>query len=319
MSRVRTSGENVNRAKSRPSRRGDGPAGPQSKSKSATPGNSDRASRNTGIGVLGDMPWGSHVCVFYETKEDLLDTAVAYFAAGLASNEFCVWAISDPVTESDAKQSLRRGIADFDRHLAAKRIEIVNGDDWYLSGDNVDSKRITGGWSEKLRGALAAGFAGMRVSGNAFWMKTKLWKNFCDYEQELDRGIAAQKILVMCTYSLRVSRAVELMDAMRRHQVTVTLRSGHWELLETPGLRRIKREIGRVNDALDVLSRPFLGHALLTGRERDMLTYIVRGASSKEVGRMLGVSPRTVEFHRLNIMRKIGAKNTVDLVRRVLE
>jgi DNA-binding CsgD family transcriptional regulator len=126
-------------------------------------------------------------------------------------------------------------------------------------------------------------------------------------------------MVVMCTYSLRISRAVELMDVMRRHQLTVTLRNGEWELLETPGLRRIKREIGRVNDALDVLSRPFPGHVLLTGRERDMLAYIVRGASSKEVGRMLGVSPRTVEFHRVNIMRKVGAKNAVDLVRRVLE
>jgi DNA-binding CsgD family transcriptional regulator len=49
------------------------------------------------------------------------------------------------------------------------------------------------------------------------------------------------------------------------------------------------------------------------------LAQIVRGASSKEAGRLLGISPRTVEFHRANIMEKLGAKNTVDLVRRVLE
>src|SRR5262245_62444661 len=30
--------------------------------------------RKTGIGVVGDMPWGTHFCHFYETKEDLLDT-----------------------------------------------------------------------------------------------------------------------------------------------------------------------------------------------------------------------------------------------------
>jgi len=33
---------------------------------------------------------------------------------------------------------------------------------------------------------------------------------------------------------------------------------------------------------------------------------------------MLGISPRTVEFHRANLMRKLGARNTADLVRRVL-
>jgi DNA-binding CsgD family transcriptional regulator len=48
------------------------------------------------------------------------------------------------------------------------------------------------------------------------------------------------------------------------------------------------------------------------------LAHIVRGASSKEAGRSLGISPRTVEFHRANIMRKVGANNTIDLVRKLL-
>ena len=38
----------------------------------------------------------------------------------------------------------------------------------------------------------------------------------------------------------------------------------------------------------------------------------------EEAARALGVSPRTIEFHRANIMRKLGVKSTVDLVRRVL-
>lgn len=46
--------------------------------------------RKTGIRVVGDTSWGTHICVFYETKQDLLDTAVSYFEAGLHSNEFCV-------------------------------------------------------------------------------------------------------------------------------------------------------------------------------------------------------------------------------------
>ena len=48
------------------------------------------------------------------------------------------------------------------------------------------------------------------------------------------------------------------------------------------------------------------------------LAQIVRGASSKEAARALGISPRIVEFHRANVMRKLGAKNTADLVRKVV-
>ena len=69
----------------------------------------------------GRIPWGAHICVFYETKEDLLDTAVSYFEAGLQSNEFCVWAISDPITETDAKNALRLAVPDLDRHWRPAR------------------------------------------------------------------------------------------------------------------------------------------------------------------------------------------------------
>ena len=39
--------------------------------------------RKTGIDFVGDMPWGTHFCVFYETPQDLLDTVVPYVKAGL--------------------------------------------------------------------------------------------------------------------------------------------------------------------------------------------------------------------------------------------
>jgi DNA-binding CsgD family transcriptional regulator len=56
----------------------------------------------------------------------------------------------------------------------------------------------------------------------------------------------------------------------------------------------------------------------LTVRERDVLSQIARGASNKEAGRRLGISPRTVEVHRARIMTKLGARNAADLMRIVL-
>ena len=49
-----------------------------------------------------------------------------------------------------------------------------------------------------------------------------------------------------------------------------------------------------------------------------MLEQIARGASNKETGRDLGISPRTVEVHRARIMDKLAAKNAADLMRIVL-
>ena len=49
-----------------------------------------------------------------------------------------------------------------------------------------------------------------------------------------------------------------------------------------------------------------------------MLAQIVAGASNKEAGRKLDISPRTIEVHRARIMEKLGARNAADLVRIVL-
>jgi DNA-binding CsgD family transcriptional regulator len=288
------------------------------KTRPAEQNGADRSLRKTGIRVMGNVPWGTHICIFYETEEDLLDAAAPYFAAGLSSNEFCVWAISDPITETDAKEALSHAVPHFDRHLAAGQIEILPGREWYLKENQFDLKRITGGWSEKLQGALAKGYDGMRVSGNAFWMGTNHWNAFCDYEQELDRSLADQEMIALCTYSLPKSRAVDVLDVVRAHGGCAARRNGDWKLLETPELRHAKQEISKLTRALDILSRPFPGHASLTPRQRAALAQIVRGASSKEAARVLGISPRTVEFHRANVMQKLGAKNVADLVRRVV-
>src|SRR5262245_47282166 len=60
------------------------------------------ALRNTGIEPVGEMPWAAHFCHFYETRDDLLDPLLPYFKAGLESNEFCAWVVSEPVTEDGA-------------------------------------------------------------------------------------------------------------------------------------------------------------------------------------------------------------------------
>jgi two-component system, LuxR family, response regulator FixJ len=65
-------------------------------------------------------------------------------------------------------------------------------------------------------------------------------------------------------------------------------------------------------------TRRFPHAETLTAREAEVLDQIAKGLSNKEAGRILGISPRTVEVHRARIMEKVGARNTADLMRIVL-
>ncbi len=58
--------------------------------------------------------------------------------------------------------------------------------------------------------------------------------------------------------------------------------------------------------------------AELTPREREVAAQLMQGLTSKEMGRALGISHRTVEIHRARLMRKYAAATTAELVQKLL-
>jgi two-component system response regulator FixJ len=111
--------------------------------------------------------------------------------------------------------------------------------------------------------------------------------------------------------------------------VVQAMRNGAFDYIE----KRLEADaiVARVGDAIErwkqrreqddsglALSPAIRNYYQLTRREREVLSQIAAAASNKETARNLGISPRTVEIHRGRIMHKLGAKNSVDLMRIVM-
>jgi FixJ family two-component response regulator len=107
------------------------------------------------------------------------------------------------------------------------------------------------------------------------------------------------------------------------------IRHGALDFIEKPF--RSSDVVARLKAAMGELSRwqraetrskfpalQFPGCEPLTRRERQVLERLAAGVSNKEAARQLGLSSRTIEGHRANIMRKVGVKNAAQLFRRVL-
>lgn len=107
------------------------------------------------------------------------------------------------------------------------------------------------------------------------------------------------------------------------------IKNGALDFIEKPF--RGSEIVTRVEEAIEAFSRRraagadhkvptlnFPGREPLTMREREVLELFSAGKTNKEAGRQLGISPRTIEYHRANIMKKLGAKNATDLVRIVM-
>jgi PAS domain S-box-containing protein len=56
----------------------------------------------------------------------------------------------------------------------------------------------------------------------------------------------------------------------------------------------------------------------LTPREREIAALLVEGLTSKQIGKRLAVSPRTIDVYRGRLMKKYGAKGTPELVNKLL-
>ena len=202
--------------------------------------------RRTGLDVVGEVPWGTHFCQFYKTPEDLLDILVPYFVEGLKSNEFCMWITSEPLGVEAARKAMAGALPDFESYVRRGQIEIVPHTDWYLKGGTFNADRVLNAWVKKLDEALAAGYEGLRLTGNTFWLEQKDWRAFTDYEAAVDGVIGRYRMIAICTYSIDRCGFNEILDVIRNHRFALVRREGSWELVENAERQRAQEELKRL-------------------------------------------------------------------------
>jgi len=264
----------------------------------------DAKLRNTGIRILGRVPWGTHFCQFYKTRRDLLDILVPYFKAGLENNEACMWICSDPLSVEEARRALARAVPDLAARMKKGQIEILPHTEWYLQGGMFDAKRVLKGWADKLARARTRGWDGLRLSGNTFWLDKKDWARFTDYEAQIDTTTQGSRMLALCTYSLDKCGVQEVIDVLNNHKLTLIRRAGKWTLLESSGRKNIEAELAESRRRIQTLSDSNIVGMIIGGRNRlfdaneAFLKLIACDRNDLEAGRIRSRSLVPPEFRR---------------------
>jgi PAS domain S-box-containing protein len=209
--------------------------------------------RKSGIEVLGDIPWGSHFCQFYETKKDLLELLVPYFKAGLESNEYCLWVTCDPISVEEACTAMKDAVIDFDWYLNNKSIEIFPCRDWYVREGRFNEKLVSRAWIEKLQDAMRRGYDGMRVNSNETWLNPNDRHQFMEYERSINSWLQNLRMIIFCTYPLKQTSGGFFSEVAHAHECVISRQKDRWEILETPALRMKKAELVEQNKQLDAL------------------------------------------------------------------
>jgi len=246
--------------------------------------------RNSGIDVIGGVPWGTHFCQFYKTKKDLIDILVPYFKAGLESNEFCMWVTSEPLVVAEAKEAMRKAVNDFDEYLRQGQIEIIPYKEWYLLGGTFNDDRVLKGWVNKLEQALAKGYTGLRLTGNTFWLERNHWQAFTEYEAKVNDIIGKYKMLAICTYCLDKCDGTAVIDVVKNHQFALIKQEGKWDIIESSIYKQAKEALLQSRETI--------------ARQRDQIANIL---NSMVDGVYIANQQYDIEFVNLALESQFGA------------
>ena len=225
--------------------------------------------RQSGIDVIGAIPWGSHFCQFYYTQADLTETLVPYFEAGLSGGEACLWVTGHKLEAQKAEALMVETMPGFKKFIASGQMEIVSISDWYSPGDVFDPNTVLQGWIDKEAHARQRGFSGLRLTGDTAWVERSGWKNFMEYERKVNATFRKHNLVALCTYCLDNCSASDVIDVCCQHQFALARREGTWELLESSSLKIAKDSLIQLNTELEARVEERIGELRCALHARD--------------------------------------------------
>ncbi len=184
--------------------------------------------RQSGIKILGPLRWGAHVCLFYESKRDLLELLLPYFAAGLKNNEFCLWITAAPLGPEEAERALSAVVPDLAECKARGQLEILPYDRWYTASGRFDVNKALKKYMKTEARSMGGGYAGVRVTGNASWLDDGSWGSFLGYERAVDEVIGGHRVLAFCAYPVKKCLLPDLVEVLDTHEYAIARSRGVW-------------------------------------------------------------------------------------------
>ena len=179
--------------------------------------------------ALLDMPWGSHVCQFYDGKEDLVEMLVPYFKQGLERNEACVWLVGD-LTVLEARNALAAVVPDLERYMDKGQMQIRHYTELYTNpnGTVKPADELSDQFAALGSTITAEGFAGLRTSGSVSWVTDEeSMARFMDYETKVNLAIQNSRIMAVCTYPARAAAMSRCRELIHNHG-KIFVKRGEW-------------------------------------------------------------------------------------------
>ena len=182
-----------------------------------------------GLPGVTTIPYGIHMCHFYETRAELAAALVPYFVAGLKKQERCIWVTAAPLDAAAAATELRKAGLNVGALTRSGALVISDAASFFA---NVRmGSEVVELWMDEERRALAAGYAGLRVTGNTNFVPAAAWSKFMDYEELMNQACPERRIVALCSYLRERCGATEIAETVQRHSCTLERPDQGWRII----------------------------------------------------------------------------------------
>jgi DNA repair protein RadC len=213
--------------------------------------------RDTGISALGALPWGSHICVFYGTTQDLVDTLGFYFKAGLENNELCVWTTAPLFGKKRAIAAMLKQVPDLNRYLKTGQLEFTPYTTAYIKDGVFNMQKALYSLAYRTKQAFANNYEGMRIAGYVAYLKMKQWQVIISFEREINKYIVNTPTLGLCAYPLDKCNASQFIDVIGTNRYAFIVQGGETLSLraKTPREMHMSLSAGGTNVLTPLMKR----------------------------------------------------------------
>jgi len=210
-------------------------------------------SRKSGIPKVGLIPWGTHFCYFYYSIEDLVDVIVPFFREGLKNNELCIWITSKKMQREEIPQYLKNKLADIAN--LETRLKIIDFNDFYETNGKLHLEGTKEKLNKFIHFAQTSNFDGIRLSGDAYWLKKEYLEEFLVYEKEIDTQIKDLNNIVFCTYPINKFIKAEVLNISLIHDFAIFKRKEGIKVIKSSERENLEREREEIQSQMHQMAK----------------------------------------------------------------
>ncbi len=186
--------------------------------------------RPTHIKALGDIAWGTHGCLLYESPEGLTEIIVNFLQAGIESNESCLWVTSGAASREMVERGLCEAGAAKNSGIQKGRIDIRQASEYYGMANAFDPDTAVHAWLKYVENAVETGYDGLRLVIEPFLPATMGTRITAGYESLFDRLLNDHPIIALCIYPLSECSPSDIVHLNNHHEYTLISDRGNLEI-----------------------------------------------------------------------------------------